>query len=392
MAERVFLIVLDSCGIGAEPDCADFGDVPSNNTFRHISASPEFSASTVRRLGMGRMDGVGWLGGPTGGGPLAAVARMRERSRGKDTTIGHWEIAGVVSPAPLPTYPDGFPAELIEAFSRETGRGVLCNKPYSGTEVIRDYGQRHIATGDLIVYTSADSVFQIAANTEIIPLEELYHCCEVAREMLTGDLLVGRVIARPYVVENGVYRRTSDRKDYALSPPAETLFDKVEKAGLRVHAIGKTTDIFNGRGVTSAIHNKSNADGVQHTYDAMEEDLGDLIFTNLVDFDSMYGHRRDPEGYGKCVEEFDAAVPKLLSLMKEEDVLILCADHGNDPCYRGWNHTREYVPMLICGAPVKAGTDLGTRASLADIAATVAEYLGCEAPEDGESFWKLVRK
>ncbi len=384
MAERVFLIVLDSCGIGAEPDCADFGDVPSNNTFRHISASPEFSASTVRRLGMGRMDGVGWLGGPTGGGPLAAVARMRERSRGKDTTIGHWEIAGVVSPAPLPTYPDGFPAELIEAFSRETGRGVLCNKPYSGTEVIRDYGQRHIATGDLIVYTSADSVFQIAAHEDVVPIGQLYEYCRIARRLLKGEHAVGRVIARPFVGEYPNYVRTERRHDFSLEPPKETLLDALCAAGRDVIAVGKITDVFAGRGITESVASHNNGEGMALTSGIAERDFHGLCFVNLVDFDSAYGHRNNVDGYAAAFAAFDGWLDGFLKKLRPDDVLMITADHGCDPADAGTDHTREYTPLLVIGDGIRP-VDLGTRPSFSDIGATVADLLGVAWKGDGVS-------
>jgi len=317
---------------------------------------------------------------------------MAEVSKGKDTTIGHWEIAGLISNDPLPTYPDGFPQEVIDEFSRLTGRGVLCNKPYSGTDVIRDYGQEHLRTGDLIVYTSADSVFQIAAHEEKVPVEELYRYCEIARKMLTGKHSVGRVIARPFTGDHP-FQRTPRRHDYSLLPPADTMADVLEKAGLATISVGKIFDIFAGKGFSESHRITSNTNGMEITLDLAERDFEGLCFVNLVDFDAMYGHRNDATGYAAAMTSFDRQLGELLPKLQKEDVLIITADHGCDPSTPSTDHSREYTPMLICGDGVKAGVDLGTRASFADIGATVLDYFGLPAGQiAGESFWKQVRR
>ena len=321
----------------------------------------------------------------------AAVARLTEQSQGKDTTIGHWEIAGVVSPEPLPTYPEGFPDEVLRPFAEATGRGWLCNKPYSGTDVIRDYGAEQAATGKWIVYTSADSVFQVAANEEIIPLEELYAACRTARELLTGKHGVGRVIARPYVgdAQRG-YTRTANRHDFSLLPPKKTMLEAISGAGLDVLAVGKIKDIFAGQGITEYVYNRSNADGMQHTLDYAKRDFHGLCFVNLVDFDMVFGHRRDIDGYAGALAEFDAWLGEFMKLLGPEDVAILTADHGCDPGFTATtDHTREYVPMIALGPGVKPG-NLGTRGSFADIAATVTELLGVPYETPGRSFAKEI--
>jgi len=389
MAKRVFLMVLDSCGIGAEPDYADFGDLADNNTFRHIAAHPDFRADTVRRLGMGRMDGVTWLGAE--GPQIAAVARMRERSRGKDTTIGHWEIAGAISPEPLPTYPDGFPQEILDAFSAATGRGVLCNKPYSGTQVIHDYGREHIATGDLIVYTSADSVFQIAAHEDVVPVEQLYEYCRAARRILTGRHGVGRVIARPFVGEYPNYTRTGRRRDFSLEPPKETVLDALKAAGRDVIAVGKITDVFAGRGITRSVEAHNNDEGMAATDRLVEEDFDGLCFINLVDFDSSYGHRNNVAGYARAFAAFDGWLDGFLPKLRPDDVLMITADHGCDPADVSTDHTREYTPLLIVGDTIRP-TNVGTRPTFSDIAATVAELLGVAWSGDGVSFAAEITK
>lgn len=315
---------------------------------------------------------------------------MGEASKGKDTITGHWEIAGIYTDTPFKTYPDGFPAGFMKKFEEAIGRETLGNYPASGTEIIEKLGPEHEATGKPIVYTSADSVFQIAANTDVIPLEKLYEICSVARGLLVGDVACGRVIARPYVIKDGKRVRTSDRKDYAVSPPEDTLLDKLRQAGKTVFAVGKIRDIFNGKGVTKSVHTDNNMDGVDKTIGAMKEDFDGFIFTNLVDFDSQYGHRRDPEGYGRCIEEFDARLPEIMAAMKDDDILMICADHGNDPVHSGFDHTREYVPILVYGATVKAGADMGIRKTFADAGATIADILGVEAPSIGESFKEVI--
>ncbi len=388
--KRVFLIVLDSCGIGQMPDCEKFGDI-GVNTLKSCSTSSKFSIPNLLKAGIGNIDGVDYL--PKEAAPQGAYARLTERSMGKDTTIGHWEIAGVVSPQPLPTFPEGFPQEVLEEFEKLTGRGVLCNKPYSGTDVIRDYGPEQLETGKWIVYTSADSVFQVAAHEEKIPLEELYDACRKARKMLTGKYGVGRVIARPYVgtAQEG-FRRTSNRHDFSLEPPAKTMLDAVVDAGQDCLAVGKIFDIFAGRGTTDHVYNKSNADGMQHTVDYAARDFHGLCFVNLVDFDMQFGHRRDIDGYANALTEFDTWLGEFIKTLGEEDVVMITADHGCDPAYTATtDHTREYVPLIALGKQVRPGS-LGTRTSFADIAATVTELLGVPYETEGKSFAKELLK
>lgn len=384
--KRVFLIVLDSCGIGAMPDCIDFGD-ENCNTLKRISLSPFFSAENLIRLGLGNIDGVDYLTKTEN--PLAAVARMTERSKGKDTTIGHWEISGIVSENPLPTYPYGFPQNVLDEFSRRTGRGVLCNKPYSGTDVIRDYGRQHIETGDLIVYTSADSVFQIAAHESLVSPEKLYEYCRIAREILCGENAVGRVIARPFEGEYPDFRRTSNRHDFSLEPPRKTLLDALSENGKTVYAIGKIYDIFAGKGVNEYVFTSCNADGMDKTLEAVGKDFEGLCFVNLVDYDMLYGHRQDVDGYAKAFTAFDSWLPSFVSKMKDDDVLMITADHGCDPGDSHTDHTREYTPLVVYGKQVKP-VNLGTRKSFADIAATVADYFKIPFDCDGESFIKEI--
>ena len=388
--KRIFLIVLDSCGVGAAPDSEAFGDIRVN-TLRSCAASKKFSIPNLIRAGLGNMDGIDYL--PKEPHPTAALARLQEASMGKDTTIGHWEIAGIVSPNPLPTYPQGFPPEVLEEFEKATGRGVLCNLPYSGTEVIRDYGEEQKKTGKWIVYTSADSVFQVAANEAWIPLEELYDACRKARKILQGKHGVGRVIARPYVGEDkDSFRRTANRHDFSLEPPAQTMLDAIKAAGLDTLAVGKIFDIFAGRGTTDHVFNQSNADGMQHTVDYAARDFRGLCFVNLVDFDMQFGHRRDVDGYANALTEFDTWLGKFLPTLGEEDMVMITADHGCDPAYTATtDHTREYVPLIALGKQVRPGS-LGTRTSFADIAATVTELLGVPYETEGKSFAKELLK
>lgn len=370
---RVFLIVLDSCGAGALPDAADYGDF-GVNTLRTVSRSPHFHIPTLRLLGIGNMDGLDFLGKAEA--PLAACARLAERSRGKDTTTGHWEIAGLISGHPMPTFPDGFPEEVLSAFRKATGRGVLCNKPYSGTQVIVDYGRQHEETGDLIVYTSADSVFQIAAHTDVVPLETLYDYCRAARRILTGKYGVGRVIARPFTGSYPGYTRTADRRDFSLLPPAPTVLDALKGAGLAVLSVGKISDIFAGQGITKAIPAHGNAEGMKATAEAAREEFRGLCFTNLVDFDMLYGHRRDIDGYAKALTAFDGWLRDFLPTLRADDVLMITADHGCDPAYlRTTDHTREYVPLLVYSRQI-VPQNFGTRSTYADIAATLAKIFG----------------
>ncbi|MCL1810097.1 MAG: phosphopentomutase [Clostridiales bacterium] len=389
---RVAIVVLDSLGMGALPDAGDYGDAGAD-TFSHIEEAMRkaggFAIPNLLRLGFGNIEGAA-RGRLKHGEPTGAFGRLTERSKGKDTITGHWEIAGLFTEIPFKTYPDGFPPSFMKRFADEIGVGVLGNYAASGTEIIDELGPVHEDTGKPIVYTSADSVFQIAANTAVITLERLYGICEAARRMLVGDVACGRVIARPYVLENGRRVRTSDRKDYAVSPPGETALDKVKSTGKAVYAIGKISDIFNGQGITASVHTEDNMDGVDKTIEALNDDFEGLIFTNLVDFDSKYGHRRDPLGYGRAIEDFDGRLPEVLDALKGGDVLMLCADHGNDPAHSGWDHTREYVPIAVYGREVAAGKDLGTRGSFADIGATVCEILGAPPPSIGESFLKEI--
>ena len=386
---KVILIVTDSMGIGALPDAANYGDAGAD-TFGHILENKkDMKTPNLIKMGIANIDGVSWKGAAVKD-PVGAFGKMAEISKGKDTITGHWEIAGIYTDTPFKTYPDGFPESFIKAFENSIGTEVLGNYPASGTEIIEQLGPEHEATGKPIVYTSADSVFQIAANTDVIPLEKLYEICEEARRLLVGDVACGRVIARPYVIENGKRTRTSDRRDYAVSPPEDTVLDKVKAAGKTVYAVGKISDIFNGKGVTQAVHTDSNMDGVDKTIQALGMDFDGFLFTNLVDFDSKYGHRRDPQGYGQCIEEFDARLPEIMGAMGEDDVLMICADHGNDPVHSGFDHTREYVPLLVYGKKVKAGANLGIRKTFADVGATVADILGAEAPSIGESFKEVI--
>lgn len=388
MIKRIFLIVLDSCGVGAAPDSAAFGDI-GVNTLRSCAASPKFSIPHLIEAGLGNLDGIDYL--PKTDHPTAALARLQEASMGKDTTIGHWEIAGIVSPNPLPTYPQGFPQEVLEEFEKQTGRGVLCNLPYSGTDVIRDYGEEQKKTGKWIVYTSADSVFQVAANENWISLEELYDACRKARAILRGKHGVGRVIARPYVGQSpGEFRRTSNRHDFSLEPPKQTMLDAIKAAGLDTLAVGKIYDIFAGQGTTEHLFNKSNADGMAHTDDYAARDFHGLCFVNLVDFDMQYGHRRDVDGYANALTEFDTWLGQFLPKLGDEDLVMITADHGCDPAYTATtDHTREYVPLVVLGKQVKP-VNLGTRKSFADIAATVTELLNVPFETPGKSFAREI--
>ena len=388
--KRVFVIVLDSFGIGAMPDAESFGDV-NVNTLAACATSKQLHIPNMIAAGLGNIDGVTCL--PRVENPTGAYARLTEASMGKDTTIGHWEIAGVVSPEPLPTYPNGFPEEVLEAFEAATGRGCLCNLPYSGTDVIRDYGEEQLKTGKWIVYTSADSVFQVAANEELIPLEELYDACHKARSILRGKHGVGRVIARPFVgnaADN--FKRTSNRHDYSLEPPKKTMLDAIKASGKASIGVGKIHDIFAGIGTTEHVYNKSNANGMEHTDRYAAQDFEGLCFVNLVDFDMVYGHRRDIDGYAGALSEFDAWLGNFMEKLGDEDIVMITADHGCDPAYTATtDHTREYVPLLVLGKGVKQ-VNLGTRGSFADIAATVTELLDVEYTTPGKSFGKEILK
>ena len=378
--KRVFLLVLDSLGAGEAPDAAEFGDT-GTNTLKSISRSASFSIPNLRSLGIGNINGLEFLGPVPA--PLAAYGKMREQSRGKDTTIGHWELAGVISQRPMPTYPDGFPQALLDEFSKRCGRGVLCNRPYSGTEVIRDYGEEHLRTGKLIVYTSADSVFQIAAHEEVIPVEELYEICRMARALLTGGHAVGRVIARPFAgtLASG-FVRTSNRRDFSLEPPAKTMPDLLFEAGLDVISVGKIIDIFAGRGFSEAIRTHGNAEGMAAALALAKRDFHGLCFVNLVDFDMLYGHRNDADGYAAALTGFDRWLPAFLAALGEEDALLITADHGCDPGDASTDHTREYVPLLAYGRRLFP-VPLGVRSCFADVAATVCRWLGVPADFPG---------
>ena len=388
--KRIFLIVLDSFGIGAMPDSESFGDV-GVNTLASCAGSGRLHIPNMVAAGLGNIDGVTCL--PKAETPAGAYARLREASMGKDTTIGHWEIAGIVSPEPLPTYPEGFPEEVLDAFETATGRGCLCNKPYSGTDVIRDYGEEQLKTGKWIVYTSADSVFQVAANEELIPLEELYDACHKARNILRGKHGVGRVIARPFVGNaSGNFKRTSNRHDYSLEPPRETMLDAIKAAGLSSIGVGKIYDIFAGVGTTEHVYNTSNLNGMEHADHYADQDFEGLCFVNLVDFDMVFGHRRNIDGYANALNEFDAWLGQFMEKLTEEDLVMITADHGCDPGYTATtDHTREYVPLLVLGKAIKP-VNLGTRESFADIAATVTELLGVSYDNPGESFAKEILK
>lgn len=381
--KRAFLIVLDSVGIGAMPDAAEYGDAGSN-TIRSAASSPYFQMKNMAKIGFFNIDGV--TVGEAIESPLGAFARVAEASKGKDTTIGHWEIAGVISKAPLPTYPNGFPEEVLSVFREKTGRGVLCNLPYSGTEVIKDYGKQHMETGDLIVYTSADSVFQIAAHEEIVPVEELYRYCEIARELLVGTHGVGRVIARPFVGEAGNFTRTSNRHDYSLQPPQVTMLDQLKAADKEVLGVGKIYDIFAGKGITDYVRSTSNADGIDKMLLFMEQDFEGLCFVNLVDYDMLYGHRNDVDGYAKALTYFDERLPEIMEKMRAEDILFITADHGCDPGFTcSTDHSREYTPLLMYGKPIKAGVNYGTLDTFADIGATILDYFNIEKEISGNS-------
>ena len=400
--KRVILIVADSLGVGALPDAEKYGDEGADTLGHIMRAVPHMKIPNLTKLGLLDISSAGTDGAfaspsaKMGASPRRSlVCKLAEKSKGKDTITGHWEIAGLYTEVPFKTYPDGFPQYFIKSFEKAIGTEVLGNYPASGTEIIEKLGDEHEATGKPIVYTSADSVFQIAANTEVIPLARLYEICKTAREMLTGDIACGRVIARPYIKKDGRRIRTAERKDYAVSPPAETMLDIISEDGMAVYAIGKISDIFNGKGITASVHTEDNADGIDKTIAAIKEDTSGLIFTNLVDFDSKYGHRRDVLGYARAIEEFDARIPAIISAMKEDDVLMICADHGNDPVHSGWDHTREYIPLIVYSKMMEnggfgAGITLEERKSFADIGATICDMLGTKkCTATGRSFWEV---
>lgn len=382
MMKRVFLIVLDSFGIGEMADAAAYGD-KGTNTIGSVASSPYFKVPNMEKMGLFCIDGVNI---PTSvKEPTAKIARMKEASKGKDTTIGHWEIAGIQSENPLPTYPEGFPQEVLEEFSRRTGRGVICNKPYSGTVVIQEFGDEHVKTGDLIVYTSADSVFQIAAHEDVVPVETLYEYCRIAREMLQGEHGVGRVIARPFTGTSGNYSRTTRRHDFSLVPPKTTMLEQLQEEGLQVLAVGKIQDIFVGKGITEYVYTQGNVDGIEKTLQFMDKDFTGLCFVNLVDFDMLYGHRNDIEGYAKALAYFDEKLPEIVEKMREDDILMITADHGCDPGYvQSTDHSREHTPFIMYGKNIEP-ENLGTRETFADIGATVLDYFGVAPRIAGKS-------
>ena len=387
--QRVYLIVLDSFGIGHAPDAADFGDEGANTLYT-ITHSKEYDTPNMRKLGLSCIDGVDYL--EKSDNIVGSYGRMQEASKGKDTTIGHWEIAGIVSENALPTYPNGFPKEVLDEFSKRTGREVLCNKPYSGTDVIRDYGEEHVRTGKLIVYTSADSVFQIAAHEDIVPVEELYKYCEIAREILVGEHGVGRVIARPFVGEAPNFQRTTNRHDFSLLPPRDTMLDVLQKEGYDTYGVGKIYDIFAGKGIAHTQRIQGNVDGMEKTIQLQDKDFNGLCFVNLVDFDMLYGHRNDIEGYAKAATVFDKQLGTFMERMQPQDILMITADHGCDPGFKGTDHSRECAPFLAYGEQVKKGVNMGTRKTFSDIAATILDIFGIDSRLDGTSFKDEILK
>ncbi len=387
MKKKAILIVLDSVGIGALADAAAYGDAGAD-TLGHIIHTCHPQIPNMMKLGLGHIDEISFSADSSV--PAGCYGKLREVSAGKDTTTGHWEIAGVQLERPFPTFPEGFPQDFIDRFEKATGRGTLGNKPASGTAILDELGEQHIATGKLIVYTSADSVFQIAANEAIVPVEELYRYCEIAREMLVGELEVGRVIARPFIGEKaGAFTRTGNRRDFSAVPPT-TMLELLEQHGKTVYGIGKIEDIFCLKGITKSNHAAGNAKCMEATFAAMREDFEGLLFVNLVDFDMVYGHRRDVQGYARALETFDAQIPEIQALMGEEDVMILTADHGCDPCHSGTDHTREHVPVLIWGKKIKGGVNLGIRETYADLSATVLDFFGVENTLKGTSMMSEI--
>jgi phosphopentomutase len=387
--KRVIWIVLDSVGVGELPDAAKYGDEGSNtlgNTAREYGG---LKMPNLAKFGIGRITEVKGVEPET---PAGAAGRMMIHSPGKDTTNGHWEMVGIISEEPFRTYLNGFPPEVIDALEKQTGRKVIGNKPASGTEIIKELGEEHMRTGALIVYTSADSVLQIAAHEEIIPIGELYRLCQIAREIMTGPNAVGRIIARPFLGQPGNFTRTEGRKDFSLEPPHDTLLDSLVQHGVKVHAVGKIEDIFAGHGISTSVHTKNNDAGMDEIERLMDTGAQGLIFANLVDYDMLYGHRNDVPGYAQALERFDERLPEIIGRLKPGDVLAITADHGCDPTTPSTDHSREYVPVMLFGTPVKPGVDVGTRTSLADLGATVAEYLGVPFPGPGKSFWGEVAR
>lgn len=382
--ERVVLIVLDGVGVGELPDAADFGDEGSNSLAHTAEAVGGLHLPNLQQMGLGNITPI--QGVPPKPDATGAYGKMAERSKGKDTTIGHWELTGIYSPRALPLFPQGFPHELVADFERRIGRKVIGNKAASGTEIINELGDEHVKTGQPILYTSADSVFQVAAHEQVIPTAELYKICEIAREMLKGEYAVGRVIARPFLGESGHYWRTERRKDWSLLPPRPTLLDKLSAAGYDVLAVGKIDDIFARRGITQSAHVINNKDGIAKIIEFLGGEFHGLLFANLIEFDMLYGHRNNPQGYARALEDFDVHVPEIMAAMGESDILIITSDHGNDPVTPSTDHSREHVPLLVGGQVIQPGVDLGIRTTFADVAATIADLFDIDPPESGTGF------
>jgi phosphopentomutase len=386
---KITVVVLDSVGIGELPDAPKYGDTGAHTLGHILEKVPNVKLPHMQQLGLGNIAPLAQI--TPADQPSGYYGKMAEISVGKDTMTGHWELMGLKVSTPFQTYPNGFPRDLIARFESETGRKVIGNKPASGTEILDELGAKHMETGAFIVYTSADSVFQIAAHEDVIPLDELYRACEIARKLtLEPEYSVGRVIARPFVGSPGDFKRTPNRHDYAVSPPEPTLLNSLKAAGRDVIAVGKINDIFSGEGITRTYPTKSNLHGIEKTIELMKEDFNGLLFTNLVDFDSLYGHRRDPVGYAKALEEFDVHLPEMLASVKEGEILILTADHGNDPIHAGTDHTREYVPLLVYSPSFTANGSLGVRGAYADLAATIADNFGVHASNHGKSFLRQL--
>lgn len=390
MVERVIWLVMDSVGMGYLPDAADYGDVGANTIGNISKTLGGLKLDNLESLGYGNIEGIEGLKRVES--PKGCFARFAELSKGKDTTTGHWEMVGIVSEQPFPTYPDGFPKEIVDKFESVTGKKMIGNKPASGTAILDELGEEHMKTGNPIVYTSADSVFQIAAHEDIIPLEELYDMCQKSRDFLQGEHGVARVIARPFTGEVGNFKRTSNRHDFSLTPPHAIVLDSLKDEGLAVMAVGKIEDIFLGQGVTEAVHTKDNMDGMNKTLEYMEQNKKGLIFTNLVDFDMHWGHRNDVEAYGRGLEAFDIKLKEVLDAMTDTDVLFITADHGCDPTFPGTDHTREYVPFIAFGKPLKEGVDMKTKHSFADMGQTIADMFNVKPIKNGTSFLKEIIK
>lgn len=390
MINRAVLIVLDSVGVGELPDAADYGDVGSN-TVKNIYKNVEnFSLPNLEKLGLLNINGFEDV--KKSDTFTGSIAKCDEKSKGKDTTTGHWEISGLILDKPFPTYPNGFPEDLMKEFEKRVGRKTIGNYPASGTEIIKELGKSHVETGDLIVYTSADSVFQIAAHEEVVPLDELYRICETAREMLQGEHGVGRVIARPFIGVDGNFTRTENRKDFSLVPPKDTLLDYVKNNNMEVYAIGKIEDIFVNRGITKSNHTHSNAEGIEATIQAINEEFKGLIFTNLVDFDMMYGHRNNVQGYAAALKYFDDKLPSIIDSLKDDDVLIITADHGCDPTTESTDHSREYIPLIFYGKAIKDNNNLGILDTYATIGKTILHMLGIDNSLEGNSVLGNIQK